>query len=464
MPAHGTVGDILDQVVSGFTNAIFYIFQRIANAISSRVADGIAKPIIDTMLYTPLPKHCPGGREVSSCGNPQPALVNRPTNGPWPEIWDLYWGRFFVAALSFGLLLYVMANFVASIPWVSPRFREELRGGYLRLLVSLVLGWPVIVVVLYIINGLNYLIAPSAERFAFLLTNIVGGMVIAAAGPMAILTTLLSMVSLTLLLLNLAAYILRIVYLLLIPAIAPVMIMAYSLRLPIGKELSRSLFGFWVKLGLTPMVVGGALRIALIIMTNKKPGGGYEYAGLDSFGGLGVFINLAMGFVIPLIGILGMYLIVVATAPAGAGRATTVAAYTLRNRRTSSSDNDEDPGGDDGGSGGSGSTSSQNSVGHDWGREHRGSMRVPRYSAGAQTEQPVTKDRELAPALDRGRSALPSAESSDGGTSSTPGPSPADDVGTVLSENLKEMTRKMSDGGSGASNVTDRSNVTDGGT
>lgn len=315
------LGNLVDQIIGGFTSAVFEIFKRLAEALVGPIADQIAGPILDIVTYTPKPQYCPSGPDVSSCSSsPNPALVTRPENGAWPGIWDLYWGKFFVAALFIGLLLYTMTNFVASIPWVNAEFRERLRGGYLRMLVSLSLGWPVMTVTLYIMSILNDVAAPTQARFETFITQLISGMVVAAASPVSIISTSIGSISITLIAITVALYILRILFLMSVFAIAPLLIMSYSLEIPIAKDLSKSIFGLWVKLGIAPMFTALCFNIATLLTTSATGSGGYEYTGFDAVGAGSTFVNLALGFVVPFIGIFGLYIVVQAQLPAGASR------------------------------------------------------------------------------------------------------------------------------------------------
>ena len=312
------IGNLVGKVVSAITEGIFGLFELIANAIVGPVKSAIAEPFLATLLYTPLPKYCPGGGPVQSCSNPRPALVTAPTNGPWSEVWFLYWNRFFITAIMIGLALYVMTNFVAAVPWVSPRLQERLRGGYLKLLVLLPLGWPILAVSLFLIDALNHLIAPNPDRFAFLLTTVISGMVASAASPMAIVTTVIGMIDITLFLIALALFFTRILFIVLVFAIAPLLIMALSLDIPLVKGLARSIFEYWVKLGLAPMAIAGCYKVAAILTTSPDGSGGYQFAGLGIWGSTGMFINLALAMAIPFIGLIGFYFVLQAQMPRSA--------------------------------------------------------------------------------------------------------------------------------------------------
>jgi hypothetical protein len=455
MTVHDTVGDILDQLISGFTNAILYIFKQLAGAIGGPIASQIGGPLLETLLYTPLPQHCPSGGSVSTCSNPQPALATQPTNGPWPDIWEFYWDRFFVVAIVVGLFLYVLTHFVGSIPWINPRYRERLRGGYLKLIVALPLGWPILTVVLFLMNALNHLIAPSQERFDFLVQNVIGGIVVASASPLAILTSLVGLVSVALVALTLAVFVLRIIFLIFVFAIAPVLIMCYTLEVPIGKQISQSVFRLWVKLGIAPMLVGGAFTIATLLMTEPNGSGGYTYGGLNTFGGLGAFVNMGLGFMIPIIGIFGMVFVTQASMPAAGttamhtakrglpsaavanlgGERTNVAKQRFEQGRSQVIDKPakvavEKP------------KSAAVVAGPSWldgGQSGADSTQGSGYETDGGWDTSAVKNEQLAEALDGGDT---SDSDTTGGDETVPvttsDPASSDTVGTVLTDNMKE--------------------------
>jgi len=315
------IGNLIGKVVGAFVDGIFSLFEAIANAIVGPVKDQIAEPFLATLLYTPTPKYCPSGNSVQSCANPKPALLTKPENNPWGEIWDLYWGKFFVAALFIGLTLYIMTNFISSIPWVSPQLRERLRGGYLKLLVLLPMGWPIVAIVLFLMDAMNHLIAPDPERFAFLLSSIITNMVAAAASPFAIVTSLLSLVDILLLLTAFALFFFRIAFLAVVVLISPLLIMGLTLDIPLAKDIGKTLYSQWVKIGIAPMAVAGCYKVTALMITSPNGSGGYTYDGLGIWGNTGQIISLMLGMVIPLVGLLGFYFVLQATMPAGAGRA-----------------------------------------------------------------------------------------------------------------------------------------------
>jgi len=315
------IGNLIGKVVGAFVDGIFSLFEAIANAIVGPVKDQIAEPFLATLLYTPTPKYCPSGNSVQSCANPKPALLTKPENNPWGEIWDLYWGKFFVAALFIGLTLYIITNFISSIPWVSPQLRERLRGGYLKLLVLLPMGWPIVAIVLFLMDVMNHLIAPDPERFAFLLSSIIMNMVAAAASPFAIVTSLLSLVDILLLLTAFALFFFRIAFLAVVVLISPLLIMGLTLDIPLAKNIGKTLYSQWVKIGIAPMAVAGCYKVTALMITSPNGSGGYTYDGLGIWGNTGQIISLMLGMVIPLVGLLGFYFVMQATMPAGAGRA-----------------------------------------------------------------------------------------------------------------------------------------------
>jgi len=165
-------GDIVGDVVEGFTKAIFSIIEIIVGMFAKTIGDKIAKALMDVILYTPLPIDAQG----------RPAIVTRPVNGPWPEIWDIYWSRFLVSTIMLGLLVYIIANSISTIPFIPASTRTQFRGGFWRLLFALPIAWPTMITSLYAMDLLINIVAPAPDRLGVW----VGGIITATLAAVAV--------------------------------------------------------------------------------------------------------------------------------------------------------------------------------------------------------------------------------------------------------------------------------------
>jgi len=322
------LGGIVSDVVEGVTDAIFGVATDIAEAIASPIADSLADPLYETMVATPKPKRCTRGAG-GNCAQHEPALVREPTNGMWPEVWDIYWGEFIGVALIVGLVLYAMGNFVGTIPFVSPEFRERFRGGYLKMLVALPLAWPILTTSLYLMGGMIQIVAPDLARFEVFVTGVISGMIVQSGGALAMVSVFLAVWILLLYIGAIMIFLLRAVYLVSIFAIAPLLVMAYSLNIPMGRSIAEKLLGTWVKFGIAPLFVAFIYRITTLMFTRPDGAGGYqvEYA---PFGQLGIgggqsaaanaMLYVPLALLLPILGIWGTWVIVTAQLPSQINR------------------------------------------------------------------------------------------------------------------------------------------------
>lgn len=341
----GGIIDIAGAILGAFSDAVFFVFGEVASRIAGPIAEQVGPALLNTLLFTPVPK-----RGCNAQGNAcEVALVTEPTKGVWPEIWDLYWGTFFVAAIAVGAVLYALVHFVSTIPFVNHRYREQIRGGILKMVIALVLGWPVMAISLGIMDGLIHLVAPETRRFVVLMAQIIGALAAAAAGPLAIITAILGLFSITMIALVVAVFIARILYLMMTFAIAPLLIMGVTLRVPFAEGLGKSLFSNFVKIGIAPMFIAGMFRVSTILLTEQtgtKMVNGEEVAtyGMRTSGsflhqgdaGMGNFIALALALAMPVVALGGFYFVMQASMGQGISRGLT--AMQRRGPKTSATD------------------------------------------------------------------------------------------------------------------------------
>ena len=355
------VGKIIEAIIGG----VLSIFEKIVNFFAEELGELIADPFVDTLLHTPLPEDSSG----------QPALFTKPTNGIWPQIWDLYWGRFFIAALLVGLFMYVLSHFITTFPFIPPSIRQRMDGGYFRLIFALIFAWPFLVIGLYLMDFFIQLVVPEPSRLGFWLGSVitaglgaVGGGAALTGGVGALLVSLLGLISVSFIILAIALYVGRILYLIFTVAISPILTMGWALRIPFLEGFAKSLYSYWFKLGIAPMFIGAAFMAGTYLMT--EPAGttstavstasavnslntsvanataanttvpGTEMVNVSSTAstsgaiqnsewefvqwgpaGGGVIINIALGMMVPFLGIGGFVFVLQASMPTSANMA-----------------------------------------------------------------------------------------------------------------------------------------------
>lgn len=343
-------GDIVGDIVEGFVNAFFSIIELIVGAFADTVGDKMAKALMDVILYTPLP--------IDSQG--RPAIATRPVNGPWPEIWDIYWGRFLVSAIILGLLVYVIANSISTIPFIPVSIRKRFRGGFWRLLFALPIAWPTMITTLYLMDVLINIIAPAPDRLGVWVGGIITATLtaIAVSGPAAVIWGVLGLIHVTLMLILVTLYVLRIIYLTFGVLMSPFAVTGLALRVPFVKGISKKLLSWWVQIGLAPAISAALFRVAVIFMTDPDGNGGWELASTWGPGGTGIFFDLAVGMALPFIGIGSFFIALTATMPSSVTRgllAARLISGQLPSKSSKSSQGSAAPAtSDDGGKGGGG--------------------------------------------------------------------------------------------------------------
>jgi len=306
------LGGIVDKIVTGITDAVFAIVELIVGAFADAVGDEIAAGLMDVVLYTPLPEDAAG----------RPAIVSQPVNGPWPRIWDLFWGRFFVGAIFLGIIVYVIANAVSTIPFFPPKVREQFKGGIWRLLFSLCLVWPVMITSLYLFDVLIQIVAPSPDRLAVWIGGIITASfaAMAVSGPAAFIWGILGMIQLSLILIVLTLYIGRIIFLGFGVLTSPLTVAGLTLRIPVVRGISRKVLSYWLKLGIAPVFAAGLFHFATLMMTEPDGSGGWEFASSWGPGGVGIFFDIGVGMLLPFIGLGSYYIALSASLPSGVNR------------------------------------------------------------------------------------------------------------------------------------------------
>lgn len=317
----GLLGDLVEGLTQAVVDGFFFIFEMIAGSMGDILSKQIVDILVGVLFFTPLPK-------VGA----EPAIIREPTNGFWPELWDLYWGTYLPAGLAIGLLFWTIGVFLGTIPWMPAKFRQRLKGGFWRGMIATVLAWPIMATSLFIMDALILLVAPPHDQFEVWVEGIVSAMIITAASPFSIITTAIGLISLTLILALVAIYLIRILYLTFMFGLAPLVVVMWGINLPMASGLAKTLVKYWVRLGIAPMFVAAIMHAGVILMIEPDGSGGYDYRtfeGLAGFGDFGSIFAVALGLVLPLLGIGGFYFAAQAELPAGASRAL----HAARRRR-----------------------------------------------------------------------------------------------------------------------------------
>ncbi|WP_167880048.1 hypothetical protein [Halorhabdus rudnickae] len=317
-----SIADFVDGILGALFDFIFGLFEQIVVEVIQPIGEELGDFWLALILHTPKPLR-----------HGDPALMRQPTNTPWREGWEIYW-NFVELALVLGIVLYLTANFVAAIPWVSSKVRESMRGGFIKTMVALALGWPLMTSALFLINAVNNLFAPPSDRFGFLVSWMVSsGAVAGLAGPQAIFGGILASIDLTLVAILGALFILRILFMVFGVVFAPMFIMAWALGVPIVKDIGKSIISMWVKIGLAPSIIAGMYWMACLILTSPDGSGGYDYTGFTFMSSIGMLFGLILMFVIPLAGFIAFYFVLQASLGTTASRGINTVQRKAKKRR-----------------------------------------------------------------------------------------------------------------------------------
>jgi len=253
--------DVAKMIGGVILDAIFGLFGLLADMVQATVGPKIASLYIATIFQTPTPMR---GSSI--------AIIQQPTN-QWASVYTNYY-QYFLAGIFIGLLVYVLVNFIGSIPYTSVQRSDNIRGGLLKYFAMSVFGLPVIFFTVHFVDGLIKLFAPSKPAINALISQTIAAMAAASASPFAILTTVASFVSIGVFVLTVALYWARLLIIQALPMFAPLIWVGYCMEVPVIKQYSVAMMRGWVKLLIAPIFVAIVLKVGTAILMVKKTTGG----------------------------------------------------------------------------------------------------------------------------------------------------------------------------------------------
>jgi hypothetical protein len=351
----GVIGDIVGAISGAVVNAIGSVFAIAMNFLTDTVAAQAAEIIKKLISTTPVPKVSgnPDDGVFNPGNNEAPAIVRAPENHPWDNVYNTYWKRFVPIVGILGVFVYTVVSFVGTIPMISSKVSQKVRGGFPKLVVGLIFAWPIMMFTLHMINGMNSMILPqdsiAMERFAFLISSAITGITAAVGGPQALVGIGLALVDIVFMALFVTALLGRFLAIYAVPFIAPWLILFWSFSIPGLGGFAKMAFTMWIKLAAAPFIALTAFRLAGLTMAECsnnmckpwKPGNNYgpdaaefaygSLAGIN-FGGLGIIVSFLMGVAIPILGIGCMYFAIQGSAPSSVRQGITGGARAFRRR------------------------------------------------------------------------------------------------------------------------------------
>jgi hypothetical protein len=87
------------------------------------IGDYLIEPTINVITYTPVPLR-----------HGELALIRRPTNGPWPQIYDFAFTRLLPSVFAILVLGYALSILMRALPGMGYQ-RQQLRGNIITALI-----------------------------------------------------------------------------------------------------------------------------------------------------------------------------------------------------------------------------------------------------------------------------------------------------------------------------------------
>ncbi|MFB6186521.1 MAG: hypothetical protein ABEI86_06610, partial [Halobacteriaceae archaeon] len=247
----GSPGGIVGAILDGVIAVLGWFAQQIGNLL-----EPIVKPLLDFVIYTPLPQK--GG---------QLAWITRPENMFWPQVYDVAWN--IILPLTY-LLLFIGFIFSKTLSaWgVRSTYRHEfLKNNLVAGGMLVPLSWPFAVSYFAIMDGVAHAIAPTnigglATTLVTEITALIAAASLAGVGVGGVITALINISTVLLVLMAHALRILAVpAFLMIIPLVVGLLVSG----VPYLSELAEDILEKMVKVGFMPVGVAVFIRLADII-------------------------------------------------------------------------------------------------------------------------------------------------------------------------------------------------------
>jgi hypothetical protein len=214
------------------------------------IGEFLIQPVIGIVTYTPVPLR-----------NGELALIRRPTNGPWPQIYDMAHETILPAVFALLFLGYGLSYLMRAIPRFGYQ-RQRLRGNIVSAMILTYWAWPLGVGILALMDGLTQGIAPPPSNLSGVLVAQLGVMIgaVSTPGPN-ILAAVVGMIDVVALIGVFLLYLFRIFYLLIFMQLVFLITALYVAEIPYLEAISQTAFSVFVKLSYAPIFMAATLAL-----------------------------------------------------------------------------------------------------------------------------------------------------------------------------------------------------------
>lgn len=293
----------------GFWDGLFGFFGAIFDKLSDLIGDYIAQPLVEIILYTPVPTR-----------NGEIALVQKPDNGVWPQIYESAHTEILPAVIVILFVLYLFTYLFDVLPGVGSFDKQNTRGNLFTALFLTWWSWPLGVAILAFFNGLTKGLAPDPGALGDLMATQIGVLGASLAVPgVNVISLFVGLTNLTVLALALLLYLFRIIYLLIFMELIFIITAVYLVDLPYISKIAKTSFSFFIKFAFIPIFAAAGLRIAVHLFDSATG----KIAGLDL--GFGDVVLGIMSLIIPVMVIALYYIVLQSNMGAPASKAASAA-------------------------------------------------------------------------------------------------------------------------------------------
>lgn len=275
----------------GLKDAVLSALKALFNWFVKPLAEGLT-PAIETLveltIYTPVPT-----RTVN--GSTTPAIFNQPSNGIFPAVYTAYYDAV-VSVLFLGLILTILYTFLEMGGLIKSSNGMNSKASWFRLLIAVILGYPLLMVGLHGFNILSHLFTSGdvVTNISEMVAGALGVGALTSIAGGAPFTGVMGLISTTFLTLGLLFLAFHALYMPFFVMFAPFFALFYFSELPILKPLSKMGFTLWIVLGMSKPIMGG---IFFVMSEAYKAGLSTLVAG----GAVSGLMMLAFAFLIPAI-------------------------------------------------------------------------------------------------------------------------------------------------------------------
>ena len=256
---------------------------NLLDSIGEKLSDFLeifAEPVVEVMLFTPIPMH-----------NGELALIRKPTNPPWPSIYDFAFTQMLPAVFTILFLGYLFTYLLRALPGFSFQ-QQEMQGNIVSAMILTYWAWPFGVGLLAFFNGLSQVIAPPPGDVAGTVAAQLAalGAVTASIPGLNIFSALVAGIDLGAFAGVGVLYAARVMYLMAFMMMIFLLTAFYVAEIPILKTISQVAFVFFVSMSLLPVFVGAGMRIMVIFFSGA--------VNLQNLG-IGNLLSFALSFLLP---------------------------------------------------------------------------------------------------------------------------------------------------------------------